>query len=77
MTFITACQYNCSDRPEPIQSTSSLLKIAFSFTNATGSMFRVNSRLRFIQPRLASAIEQPPEGKHWIHEIKLDAALRW
>jgi len=35
-------------------------------------MFRVNSRLRFIQPQLASAIEQPPAGKHWIHEIKHD-----
>ena len=35
-------------------------------------MFRVTSRLRFIQPELASPVDQPPEGKHWIHEIKHD-----
>ena len=35
-------------------------------------MFRVASRLRFIEPQLASPVEQPPEGKHWIHEIKHD-----
>ena len=35
-------------------------------------MFRVTSRLRFIEPQLASPVEQPPEGKHWIHEIKHD-----
>ena len=35
-------------------------------------MFRVSSRLRFIEPQLASPVEQPPEGKHWIHEIKHD-----
>jgi ATP-dependent DNA ligase len=35
-------------------------------------MFRVTSRLRFIEPQLASPIDQPPEGKHWIHEIKHD-----
>ena len=75
MTFITACQYNCSDRTDTVNILT--FENPFSFTNATGSMFRVNSRLRFIQPRLASAIEQPPEGKHWIDEIKLDAALRW
>src|SRR6478736_4705706 len=33
-------------------------------------MFRVSHRLRFIEPQLASPVEQPPEGKHWIHEIK-------
>ena len=27
-------------------------------------------RLRFIEPQLASPVDQPPEGKHWIHEIK-------
>ena len=35
-------------------------------------MFRVTSRLRFIEPQLASLVDQPPEGKHWIHEIKHD-----
>ena len=30
------------------------------------AMFRVTSRLRFIEPQLASAVDQPPEGKHWI-----------
>jgi DNA ligase D-like protein (predicted ligase) len=28
--------------------------------------------LRFIEPQLASPVDQPPEGKHWIHEIKHD-----
>jgi DNA ligase D-like protein (predicted ligase) len=28
--------------------------------------------LRFIEPQLASPTDQPPEGKHWIHEIKHD-----
>jgi bifunctional non-homologous end joining protein LigD len=35
-------------------------------------MFRVATRLRFIEPQLPSVVEQPPEGKHWIHEIKHD-----
>ena len=35
-------------------------------------MFRVHNRLRFIEPQLASPAEQPPEGRHWIHEIKHD-----
>jgi hypothetical protein len=35
-------------------------------------MFRVTNRLRFIEPQLPSLVEQPPEGKHWIHEIKHD-----
>jgi bifunctional non-homologous end joining protein LigD len=30
------------------------------------------SRLSFIEPQLASPVDQPPEGKHWIHEIKPD-----
>ena len=30
------------------------------------------SHLRFIPPQLASPVDQPPEGKHWIHEIKYD-----
>jgi len=29
-------------------------------------------QLRFIEPQLASPVDQPPEGKHWIHEIKHD-----
>ena len=36
------------------------------------AMFRVTTRLRFIEPQLASPVDQPPEGKHWIHEIKHD-----
>jgi bifunctional non-homologous end joining protein LigD len=35
-------------------------------------MFRVTARLRFIEPQLPSLVDQPPEGKHWIHEIKHD-----
>jgi bifunctional non-homologous end joining protein LigD len=35
-------------------------------------VLRVTSRLRFIEPQLASSVDQPPEGKHWIHEIKHD-----
>src|SRR5262249_40597206 len=35
-------------------------------------MFRVSNRLRFIEPQLAAPVEQPPEGKHWIHEVKHD-----
>jgi bifunctional non-homologous end joining protein LigD len=35
-------------------------------------MFRGSSRLRFIEPQLPSLVDQPPEGKHWIHEVKHD-----
>jgi DNA ligase D-like protein (predicted ligase) len=35
-------------------------------------MFRVIPCPRFIEPQLASPVDQPPEGKHWIHEIKHD-----
>jgi bifunctional non-homologous end joining protein LigD len=35
-------------------------------------MFHVAARLRFIEPQLPSLVDQPPEGKHWIHEIKHD-----
>jgi ATP-dependent DNA ligase len=35
-------------------------------------MFRVDHPLRFIEPQLASPVDQPPDGKHWIHEIKHD-----
>ena len=32
----------------------------------------LTTRLRFIEPQLASSVEKPPEGKHWIHEVKHD-----
>jgi bifunctional non-homologous end joining protein LigD len=35
-------------------------------------MFRVTGPLRFIEPQLPSLVDQPPEGKHWIHEVKHD-----
>jgi bifunctional non-homologous end joining protein LigD len=35
-------------------------------------MSLVTARLRFIEPQLASPVDKPPEGKHWIHEIKYD-----
>jgi bifunctional non-homologous end joining protein LigD len=35
-------------------------------------MFGVTTWLKFIEPQLASPVEHPPEGKHWIHEIKHD-----
>jgi bifunctional non-homologous end joining protein LigD len=35
-------------------------------------MFRVAPRLRFIEPQLPSLVDQAPEGKYWVHEIKHD-----
>jgi len=35
-------------------------------------MSRVTNRLGFVEPQLASPVDEPPEGKHWIHEIKHD-----
>jgi ATP-dependent DNA ligase len=35
-------------------------------------MSLVIQRLRFIEPQLALPVDQPPEGEHWIHEIKRD-----
>ena len=32
----------------------------------------IHPRLRFIEPQPASPVDQPPEGRHWIHEIKHD-----
>jgi bifunctional non-homologous end joining protein LigD len=32
----------------------------------------IHPRLSFIAPQLASPVDQPPSGKHWIHEIKHD-----
>jgi hypothetical protein len=40
-------------------------------------MSRVAS-LSFIEPQLASPVDQPPEGTHWIHEINTMAiAAKW
>jgi bifunctional non-homologous end joining protein LigD len=39
---------------------------------APTDMSFVTARLRFIEPQLASPVDQPPEGKHWICEIKHD-----
>lgn len=35
-------------------------------------MSLVTARLKFIEPQLASPVDQPPEGNHWIHEVKYD-----
>ena len=35
-------------------------------------MALIATRLRFIEPQLASPVDQPPEGKHWIYELKHD-----
>jgi bifunctional non-homologous end joining protein LigD len=35
-------------------------------------MSLITARLKFIEPQLASPVDQPPEAKHWIHEIKHD-----
>ena len=35
-------------------------------------MLRVTTGLRFIEPQLATLVDQPPEGALWIHEIKYD-----
>jgi bifunctional non-homologous end joining protein LigD len=32
----------------------------------------VTARLKFIEPQLGSSVDEPPEGEHWIHEIKYD-----
>ena len=46
---------------------------ASSFKRPQTIMPRViHPRLRFIEPQLASSVDQPPEGKHWIHEVKHD-----
>jgi bifunctional non-homologous end joining protein LigD len=46
---------------------------ASSFKRANTPMLRViRPRLRFIEPQLPSLVDQPPEGKHWIHEVKHD-----
>jgi DNA ligase D-like protein (predicted ligase) len=35
-------------------------------------MSRVTVPLRFIEPQLPSLVDVPPEGEHWIHEVKHD-----
>jgi DNA ligase D-like protein (predicted ligase) len=35
-------------------------------------MSLISVRLKFIEPQLASSVDEPPEGEHWIHEIKHD-----
>jgi bifunctional non-homologous end joining protein LigD len=35
-------------------------------------MRRVTTGVRFIEPQLATPVDEPPEGAHWIHEIKYD-----
>src|SRR5262245_64773580 len=35
-------------------------------------MFHIENKLRFIEPQLASPVDQPPGGKQWIHEIKYE-----
>jgi bifunctional non-homologous end joining protein LigD len=30
------------------------------------------TRMKFIPPQLAKLVERPPEGEHWVHEIKID-----
>jgi bifunctional non-homologous end joining protein LigD len=35
-------------------------------------MARDIARLSFIEPQLPSLVDEPPEGKYWIHEVKHD-----
>jgi hypothetical protein len=35
-------------------------------------MSRVNDRLGFIEPQLATLVDHPPQGEEWIHEVKHD-----
>jgi DNA ligase D-like protein (predicted ligase) len=35
-------------------------------------MTRVITRVQFIEPQLPSLVDEPPEGKNWIHEVKHD-----
>jgi bifunctional non-homologous end joining protein LigD len=35
-------------------------------------MRRVTTGLRYIEPQPATPVDEPPEGAHWIHEIKYD-----
>ena len=44
----------------------------FYKASQTVQSLMLTTRLRFIEPQPASPVDQPPEGKHWIHEIKHD-----
>ena len=35
-------------------------------------MFGVTTGLKFIEPQLATPVDQPPKGSHWIYELKHD-----
>jgi bifunctional non-homologous end joining protein LigD len=35
-------------------------------------MPRTNGELGFIEPQLATLVDQPPVGEDWIHEVKHD-----
>src|SRR5262245_16897368 len=41
-----------------------------TLNEARAFLFSVTVWLRFIEPQLASPSYQPPEGKHWSHDIK-------
>jgi ATP-dependent DNA ligase len=43
---------------------------ASSVSEPNSQSLMLTTRLRFIEPQLASSVDQPPEGKHWVHEIK-------
>ena len=45
---------------------------ASSVSDPNSTKLMLTTRLRFIEPQLASSVEKPPEGKHWIHEVKHD-----
>src|SRR5262245_6611829 len=64
------CHHHLSfskERKKPWHLSSGASSVSVSV-----SMPRIPARLRFIEPQLASPVDQPPEGKHWIHEIKHD-----
>ena len=56
----------------PRKSEETLASIVRASSLAYCAMSRVTPRLRFIEPQLPSLVDQPPEGKHWIHEVKHD-----
>ena len=41
---------------------------ASSVSDPNSTKLMLTTRFRFIEPQLASSVEKPPEGKHWIHE---------
>ena len=54
------------NRKKPLASIVRASSLAYC------AMSRLTPRLRFIEPQLPSLVDQPPEGKHWIHEVKHD-----